>query len=346
MQARGEFARRAARLGLAALSIAAALFALWSLRGILAPFLLAGAVAFLFAPAVGWCEARGLSRGWAVLLVYACVALGLAGLVAFAAPVAEAEARELVVRLPEYSRFAQRAARHLSAHWAQLGLPAPLRAAAEGGADRLLARSADALRGWSEGLGRLLDAAISLALAPVLGYYILCDWPHIREAALRWLPPDRRQSFIRYFGELDAALSGYVRGQLILALAVAGLATAALFVLRVPYALLLGAFAGAGELVPYLGPVAGAIPAVLVALMRSPELALFVALAFVVIQEIESAVLGPLILRSTVGLHPLAVIFALLAGAELAGPVGLVLALPAVAALVVTVRFLARELVR
>ncbi|MBX6350393.1 MAG: AI-2E family transporter [Clostridia bacterium] len=346
MQAPAGFPRRALGLMGASAAVLAALALVWALRGVLAPFLVAGAFAFLFAPAVAWCEAKGLARAWAVLLVYACVALAVAALVAFAAPVAEMEARELALRLPGYARLLAASARHLSGHWNALGLPAPIREAFEGGAERLLARWTGAIRGFGEGLGGLFEWLLTLALAPVLAYYILCDWPHIREAALRWLPPDRRQSLLRYFAELDAALSGYVRGQLILALAVAGLATTALFLLGVPYALLLGAFAGAGELVPYLGPVVGAVPAVAVALLRSPELALFTALAFVVIQEVESAVLGPFVLRSTVGLHPLAVIFALLAGAELAGPAGLVLALPATAWAVVTARFLVRELVR
>lgn len=328
------------------LGAAAILGALWLLRAAVSPFLVALALAFLLSPLVEWGVRRGLARPWAVLLVYAASGVAFAALVAFAVPILAQEAQALADRLPAYARLVDDATRDWQRHYAALRLPRPLRHALDGGIARLEGALAATLRSWVAGIGHLFHVALFLVLAPVLAFYILSDLPRIQTAGLRWLPPAERQSLLRYFTELDAMLSGYVRGQLLLALAIAGLSSAALFALGLPYALLLGLFAGMGELIPYFGPIAGAVPAVGVALLQSPGLAAAVVVAFLLIQQVESAVVGPFIMRSSLGLHPLVVIFALLAGAELGGLAGIVLALPATGFVIVTVRFFYRLLLR
>lgn len=331
-------------VGVAAAS--ALLGLLWFLRAAVFPFLAALGLAFLLSPLVDWGVRRGLARPWAVLLVYATLGVALAALVAFGVPIVVQEAQALADRLPVYSRMVEDAGRAWQRHYAAWRLPRPLRHAIDAGLVRLEGSLAATLRSWVTGIGRVFQLAIVIVLAPVLAFYILSDLPRIQAAGLRWLPPRQRQSLIRYFMELDAMLSGYVRGQLLLALAVAGLSSAALFGLGVPYPLLLGLFAGLGELIPYFGPIAGAVPAVGVALLQSPGLAAAVVVAFFLIQQVESAVVGPFIMRSSLGLHPLVVIFALLAGAELGGLAGVMLALPVTGFAIVTIRFLYRLLLR
>jgi predicted PurR-regulated permease PerM len=120
----------------------------------------------------------------------------------------------------------------------------------------------------------------------------------------------------------------YLRGQLLLSLIVGVAATIALLFLGVPYAFVLGVFAGMAELIPMLGPILGAVPAVLVALFQPFPLVLWVGLAFLVIQQLESNLLVPRISGHAVGLHPLAAMLALLVGFELAGVVGALFAVP------------------
>jgi predicted PurR-regulated permease PerM len=145
----------------------------------------------------------------------------------------------------------------------------------------------------------------------------------------RIVPPDRRDDALSLLEDIDGVIGGFVRGQLLVALAVAVLAIIALAVLHVPYALIIGAWAGLADVVPYVGPFAGAIPATLVAGFSNgwPN-ALAVIIAFTVINQIEAHVLGPRIVSSTVKVSPLTVIFALLIGGHLFGFLGLIISVP------------------
>ncbi len=115
--------------------------------------------------------------------------------------------------------------------------------------------------------------------------------------------------------------------------------TAAMALLGVEFALMLGIFAGLAEIIPYFGPIIGAVPAVGLAILKSKWLAVKVAIAFLVIHQLEGNIISPKILGDKVGLHPLVVIFSLLAGGELYGLPGMLLAVPAAAILRVIVRF-------
>jgi predicted PurR-regulated permease PerM len=126
-------------------------------------------------------------------------------------------------------------------------------------------------------------------------------------------------------------LSAYIRGQLLLVLFVGGLATVALILIGVPFPLVLGLIAGIFEVLPYIGPILGAIPAVVVALLSDPISALWVAGAFFVIQQVENLVLVPRISGESVKLHPALVMVSLVIGNELAGLLGMLIAVPVTA---------------
>jgi Predicted permease len=132
---------------------------------------------------------------------------------------------------------------------------------------------------------------------------------------------------------IDDVLSAYLRGQLLLCLFVGGMATLALLIIGVPFALVLGVVAGILEALPFVGPILGAIPAVLVALLSNPMSALWVAVAFLAIQQVENLLLVPRIAGKSVKLHPAMVMVVLVVGNELAGLVGMLLAVPITAVL-------------
>jgi predicted PurR-regulated permease PerM len=111
------------------------------------------------------------------------------------------------------------------------------------------------------------------------------------------------------------------------------LSTVWMIVLKIPFALLIGAVAAVTDVIPYLGPVAGAIPAVLLGLTRSPWVSLYAVLGFVVIHQLEGTVISPKVVGESVGLHPLVVIFAILAGGAIAGFWGLIIGVPLAAVL-------------
>ena len=174
----------------------------------------------------------------------------------------------------------------------------------------------------------LLSAIVDVFLVLVISLYLLLDTRRMRAFFLRLLPLRQRVHAERVEAEVVRVFGAYVRGQLVLAVVVGVASTAALLVLGVPYAIVLGVLAGILELVPMLGPILGAVPAVLVALFQPFPLVLWVVLAFVVIQQLEANLLVPRISGHAVGLHPLAAMLALIVGLEVGGIVGALFAVP------------------
>jgi predicted PurR-regulated permease PerM len=171
-------------------------------------------------------------------------------------------------------------------------------------------------------------AALCVAI-PVVSIYMLAESTMMKRFFARTIPAKRRELAMDVLADVDAVIGGFVRGQLIVAAVIGALATVALLILHVPYAVLIGAWAGIADVVPYVGPFAGAIPAVLVALFTNgwPN-AVGVIVAFTAINQFEAHLLGPRIVGSTVKVTPLAVIFALLIGAHIFGFLGLIIAVP------------------
>ncbi|MCL6450317.1 MAG: AI-2E family transporter [Acetobacteraceae bacterium] len=198
--------------------------------------------------------------------------------------------------------------------------------------------------GVVRGVPGLLSGFVALILGPVVAFYILRDLPRIRERFCALLPPRVRGEVLSLVGDVDQALGGFVRGQLLVASAVGVLAALGLSLLRVRFALVLGLLAGVTDLIPYFGPAVGALVASGVALLQSLPLALEVGALFFAIQQFESAVLSPHVVGSRVGLHPVVVIFALLVGGHFLGFWGLLLAVPVAAVARVLVYHLLRRL--
>ena len=170
--------------------------------------------------------------------------------------------------------------------------------------------------------------ALSVAI-PVVSIYMLAESAMMKRFVARMIPPQRREVAMDILADIDSVIGGFVRGQLIVAAVIGVLATAALLLLHVPYAVLIGVWAGIADVIPYVGPFAGAIPAALVALFTNgwPN-TVAVVIAITIINQFEGHVLGPRIVGSTVKLTPLAVIFALLIGAHVFGFLGLLIAVP------------------
>src|SRR5690606_20808787 len=150
------------------------------------------------------------------------------------------------------------------------------------------------------------SSLVDLALAPVLAFYLLRDWPRIAMTLTSALPRSAQPGFVAGAAAVDKVLSGFVRGQLLISLIVGLLTAVGLALLNVKFAILLGAIVGLFNIVPYFGPVIGGVPAVLMALLNSPATALWAAVLLVAVNQFEAAFLSPKIIGDTVGLHPLA----------------------------------------
>jgi predicted PurR-regulated permease PerM len=178
----------------------------------------------------------------------------------------------------------------------------------------------------------LVSAVSVLALfvvIPVVAIYIMLDTNNMYESFIGMFPRQARPKAVKILHDVDEVLGGFIRGQLLVAAIVGVLIIIMLSLLHVRYAILIGIIAGLLEIIPYVGAFAGAIPAILIAAITNGWLsAVFVALGFVVINQLEGHVISPLVVSGKVGLSPLAIVLALLTGGELFGLPGLFLAVP------------------
>lgn len=188
------------------------------------------------------------------------------------------------------------------------------------------------------------EAVVALATLLTIVFFWLVEHARLQRYALAFLPAERRAGARMAWNEVETRLGLWVRGQLILMGAI-GVATGITYtILGLPGALLLALIAAITEAIPIVGPLLGAIPAVLVAATVSPELAVLVAIIYVVLQLLEGSVLLPLVMRNTVGISPLLVLLSLLIGAAVGGLVGAFLAVPVAASLEIMLsRLQARE---
>jgi predicted PurR-regulated permease PerM len=177
-------------------------------------------------------------------------------------------------------------------------------------------------------------------LTLVIGFYWLTARERLLNLLLKMTPARTRSRLELVWNDVEQTLGAYVRGQVILMLAIGLAAFAGLAFLRVPYSLALAFVAGLTEAIPLVGPFLGGIPAVLLGLTVSPTTGLLVAAWYVVIQQVENHLLVPKVMQRNVGLSPLVVILALAAGGSLNGVAGSLIAIPVAGALQVIARHL------
>lgn len=331
------------------LLILVGLFGVWILmvsQAILLPFLLAFVLSYLLAPLVELLVVHGrLSRSLAILVAYALVALVIAALIVYMVPMLVQETVRLIKDVPTLAAGVQSVWDYWLLRFHQQPMPAAIRSAITGTGHHLQQVLLRFVKGLVHAAFGLVPGLLSFVVAPVLAFYVLKDLNHIRERFWILIPVDWRGPVYKLGYDVDRALNGYIRGQLMVALVVGTLSSIWMIVLGIPFALLIGALAAVTDVIPYVGPIAGAIPAILLGLTRSPWVSLYAVLGFIVIHQLEGTVISPKVVGGSVGLHPLVVIFAILAGGAIGGFTGLLVGVPAAAVLRVVFTHLYRRLV-
>lgn len=194
------------------------------------------------------------------------------------------------------------------------------------------------LGGFGSGAGRLLagvaEVGVVVLLAPILAFYLLVDLPRTQRLAYQLTPPRLRDEVSHVSGQLSTALASFVRGQLLVALFVGVLSSAVLFVLDVPFWLIIGMASGFLNLIPLVGPFFGAVLAASVSLLDGHlSTAVIAVVAFTIIQQIDNHLITPMVQRTRVHLSPVIIVLALLMGGSVAGLLGVVIAVPTFTAL-------------
>src|SRR5829696_388615 len=317
-------------MGLAiGVAIVAALIGLgYAAGGVLVLLFVAILLASALEPIVGGIRNRlPIGRGTTILVVYLSFFVTVIGLAFIVVPAAVSQGQEVLEGLPRILETVRT--------WAATLEPAILSDSVlrlTDSAERVIAPpTAPDPNQVVEVGAHAAEAAIALATLLTLVFFWLVEHARLQRYLLAYIPADRRAGARDAWNEVESRLGLWVRGQLTL-MGAMGLATGtAYFLLGVPAALLLGLIAAITEAIPIVGPLLGAIPAILVAATVSPQLALIVAGVYVVIQLVEGSVLVPLVMRNTIGISPLLVLLSLLVGAAAGGLLGALLAVPIVA---------------
>jgi len=305
----------------------------------LVPFFLGMLLAYLLLPVVNVMDRnaprllryRGLSRPLAIIIVYLVGIALTAGVLSYFIPAVTDQAEVLVSVFPTYLERAQGLLTYDVGQVLE-GIPPEIQEAINTNLQSALGTVWDGLQRGLQVTVRTVSQTVSfiigMVIVPFWLFYVLNDEARGRRAFYRAIPDVAREDVRCIFGILDGLLSSYLRGQLILCVLVGVMATITLVVFGIDLALLLGTFAGVFELVPILGPYLGAVPAVLIALLKRPILALWVALCFFAIQQIENLFLVPRIAGNAVRFHPAVVMIIVVVGAEVAGVWGMLLGVP------------------
>lgn len=291
-------------------------------------------------PVIAWLRTRlPIGRAAGILIVYAAFLTSVVALVALVVPAAAVQVEQALNRLPTF----------LESIRAGAGALRPT--ALADGVTALIDQAESALRPTAPDAGSFVNAGLLIASAAAavvtlltLVFFWLTERSRLQRYALAFLPEHRRRGTRDAWNEIETRLGLWVRGQLILMATVGILTAIAYSILGLPAALLLALIAAVAEVIPMIGPAIGAAPALLMATTVSTETAILTLGVYAAIQFAESNVLVPIVMRNAIGLSPFIVAISLLAGFTAGGPLGAIVAVPAVAVIeAVLERLQARE---
>jgi predicted PurR-regulated permease PerM len=320
-----------------------------SVRVIWLPVAFAAGLVFLLEPVVRAFERMRLPRPVAAVFAMLSLVAFILAVVALVLPTIREQAADLGERLPDLYLAGIDWVRQVGT---SLGLDV----------DELLSQQAieqwfedpanqetvqNLLLGFGAGAGQLIrgvaEAVAVLGLAPVLALYILIDLERFKANALEVTPPKHREEFSFVAGQVGTALGSFVRGQLLVSVIVGFASSVGMWLIDLPFWLLIGIIAGFLNLIPFLGPVVGGALAALVALLNGdPTQAFWAVVIFTAIQQVDNHVITPLVQRARVNLSPLVIVLALIVGGSVAGLLGVMVAVPMTAVIRIIVGHLWR----
>jgi predicted PurR-regulated permease PerM len=317
---------------------------LWLLSEILLPFLAGLAIAYLLTPVTDRIERIGIHRLAAALSIITLVVMAIVLLILLVAPILAGQLSSFIDNIPGYVTKLQSLLSDPSRPWVQKVLGASF--SADKSMGDLVTQGVGWLTTFLKSLwsgGRALVSLFSLVVVtPVVAFYLIYDWHRMIRTADSWVPVNQRQTVRRLAREIDAAIAGFVRGQTAVCLILGSFYAAALTLSGLNFGLLIGLISGLITFIPYVGSMTGLILALGVAVAQFwPEYSsiLIVLGIFLVGQFLEGNLLAPKLVGESVGLHPVWLMFALLAFGYLFGFVGLLVAVPLAATIGVLARF-------
>lgn len=297
---------------------------------------LSAILAYVLNPLVVYLESRGMRRVFAVITIYFII-LGILFVLAFLViPSSSKEIRKLVINLPIYFNNIKDFIDNIYSRYnSSLGdLPPILQGvetAVKDNMNRIENVVVSGIKNFIEGLINSFSKIISSILTPILTFYFLVDKDFFKKKIIEYIPIRYRSEVVGLANEIDTSVSKFVRGRLIMAMFVGICTSIFLIIMDVDFAIVIGFITMIADIIPYIGPFLGFLPAVIFAFIASPIKALWVSLFFILIQWAENNILGPKILGDSTGMHPLTVLLTIIAGGAIFGVLGMILSVPLVA---------------
>lgn len=309
---------------------------------ILTPFFMALIIVYLVHPLVMKLERKKIKRRMAILLVYLFFSLAIITTTFFVIPGVIGNVKELIITLPQIVIQYEELFDKLITSIQSSGWPSDIKDTVfreiVNGTGFVQDKMMDGLRRILSGFIEAITALFDLVLAMIIAYYFINDGEFFKEAVLSLTPRKWRNGIIATGREINAILSNFIQGQLLTALIVGILETIGLIIIKAKYPLILGLVGGIANIIPYFGPILGAIPAVAIALIESPVKAIWTVIVFTIVQQIDNAFISPKIIEGKLGLHPVTTILAVLVGGEFFGILGMLVSVPIAAIIKVVVK--------
>lgn len=318
---------------------------MWVFADILLPFIAGMVLAYFLDPVADWLERKGLSRIIATVIILIAFILVFIVFLMILVPVLANQITGFLDRLPDLVGRLQALIASTDIEWLRDRIGVDGKSLQEN-VNGLMREGA----GWVStvlkkvwGTGKsLIDVISLLVVTPVVAFYLLYDWDNMVDRVDSWLPHDHRDTIRGVFSDIDEAVAGFVRGQGTVCLILGLFYGASLTLIGLNFGLLIGLFAGLISFIPFVGSIIGFLLSVGVALVQFwPEYfpIMLCAVTFFMGQFMEGNILQPKLVGEKVGLHPVWLMFALFAFGSLFGFTGMLIAVPAAAAVGVVIRF-------
>lgn len=293
---------------------------------ILLPFIIGGFITYLLHPLVEFLHERGIKRGLSILVIYILFFGGVGFGLYKGIPAFIEQVKDLSENAPAFAEQYRGLIDKLQLHtrtW-----PDGLQGKMNDGIDAFEKKLDSLLTLLVAILLRFVNSALVIMIIPFIAFYMLKDFHLIKRAVWYITPKQWRRQGTRFLKDVDVSLGRYIRGQLLVCLIIGGAAAILFWVFDLRYPLLLGFIVGVTDVIPYFGPIIGAVPAIIIAATVSVKLVIITVVIILVLQFLEGNILSPYIVGRSLHMHPLLIMLAITAGGEIAGILGLILAVP------------------
>lgn len=330
-----------------ALSLIVALFKAYPILGsTLSAFLIAVLLAYLLNPLVNKFEKLNINRYLGTAIVYIILLLMIIGLGFLVIPSLVDQIEKFIKNLPNMTNY--------SLNWIKEMLDknnlydTDIYLQIEKAVKEYISSSSSKILDWSAGIVTSVTASIgfilTLVLIPIITFFLLADKEKIFDKIKSIFPKKYYSDANNLYHEIDESMSNFVRGRIMMAVFVGIVTMIALLLMRVEFAVVIGLITMISDIIPYVGPFVGFLPAGIFALMDSPMKAVWVGIVFFFINWVENNILGPKLLGESTGIHPIVILISIIIGGGMFGVWGMILSVPFVSLMMILTKFVMKKI--